>query len=139
MNIIDNALFRSADFATPFPIEPEFDTVYASTISSSQGSSDVETLSVTTSFQKQVGDHTDLRLDLVFNESATETYSAATLTTSGRGELSYDIGAVDALGGEQRALLVAENVGLNTPRNQERYGDGIIGGVFSTNGNLIIL
>lgn len=124
-----NSALLQIDSTIPFPIESGFEALYPNLVASTQGATDVETLSATASLQKQLGGHTDLRFDLVYSEDTTTTYSAATFVESGQGSLSYDTGPVDALGGEIRPILVAEDVGRNDPRDQLFQGDGIFGQV----------
>lgn len=124
----DNALV-TVDRTAPFPIEAQFNELYPSSVLSTQGSTDVETLSATASLQKQFGGHTDIRFDLFYSEDVTTTYSAITSIRSGRGPLSYDTAPVDELNGEIRPVLVIEDIGRNDPRNQLFFGDGILGGV----------
>ena len=109
-----------------FPFEPQFNRVYPGAYTANQGSSDQETLSIVTAVQKHVGEHTDLKFDAVFTQDETLTYNVSTQVSSATG---YDLAPVDALGGELREVLVAEDLGRNDPNpiTSLIFGDGLPG------------
>ena len=91
-----------------FPFEEGVDKAYVSSMISSEGSTEQETLSVTFSAQKQFGRHTDWRFDYTRNEQNTSTYRAST-TPSVRTSYVRSPGPIEELDGELRHFVVTED------------------------------
>lgn len=88
-----------------FPFEPGVDLVYPGTVSNTFSSTTDENLSVTGTLQKQIGTHTDLRLDLTSNRLKSDRFiSTQRLETN----YDYELLPIEELGGEQRYALVAQ-------------------------------
>lgn len=103
---------RDLDPLRRFPFEPEFGRVYPTTYSANQGSSDQETHSIVGALQKQFGEHTDLRFDVVYTQDETADYNVNTGIITA---INYDLAPVDSLNGEVRRVLVSEDLGRNDP------------------------
>ena len=103
---------QSINPLTPFPFEPELDTVYPGGIGASQSTTSDQNLSITGSVQKLIGDHTDLRFDVTRSRVETDTFSS-TINLSGRG--AYRELPIAELGGELRYAWVTEDAFVSHP------------------------
>ena len=95
---------RDIDPRTPFPFELGANEIYPSSVTASQGGSDVETLSLTGTVEKQWRGHTNLRFDATYTSRESGTYNASTIV-GGAG--SYSLAPISP-GGEERFHYVSE-------------------------------
>lgn len=67
-----------ADPRTPFPFVDGLDTIYPTDVTATLGATEIENNTGTLALQKTFGLHTDLRLDLTFNEDRTTNFQTTT-------------------------------------------------------------
>lgn len=97
----------SIDPRDPFPFEDGVDQVYPGATNTNSTSTSDGNVSLNAALQKTFGDHTDLRLDVTYNQLQTTKFA----NTTTAGALSgYVLAPVDALGGEERLHFVTEDV-----------------------------
>lgn len=99
--------FTSIPADAPFPFESGVDTGYPERSELFFNDTRDTNLSITTTFDKRFGSHTDLRLDLTHNVREAKGYRLSQRLDT----LSdYRLVPVDALSGEERYALVSENL-----------------------------
>ena len=111
------------DLFISFPFDTAAAEIYPRSTDASQSTVNNEVLSLTGTVEKQFGSHTNLRLDITYNERSDENYTSTTSVSSNTG---YDPVPITELGGEERWALVVEDIF----RNQGLgflFGDGIGG------------
>ncbi len=119
----------AVDPTNAFPLTEGADLLYPNSVGASQGSTEDEILTLSSTLQKEFGNHTSLRFDITYIEQTRSTYSSTTRTSNGTGEGQYDLAPVAELGGELRQVLVAEDVGRSNEFLRPIFGTGIRGGV----------
>lgn len=130
VNSVGNPVFAPVDVnpLNTFPFDDGFDELYPLSVSAAQGTTERETLSITSSIEKEVGDHTSLQFDVFYTENSQTVFNSSTAAFN----LGlYDSIAVDGLSGDVRPGLVGEDVARNNPNPffPVLFGDGILGGV----------
>ena len=78
-----NPISLVPDPRTPFPFVDGLDTVYPTTATANLGETEIENNTGTLALQKTFGSHTDLRLDLTFNEERTTNFQTTTAYNQG--------------------------------------------------------
>ena len=102
-----NPVSNVLDPRTPFPFVDGLDTIYTTSVGANLGETEIENNTGTLALQKTFGSHTDLRLDLTFNEDRTTNFQ--TTTSYGQGEraefTSSVLAPVPELGGGERFVF----------------------------------
>lgn len=102
-----NPVSNVLDPRIPFPFVDGLDTIYTTSVGANLGETEIENNTGTLALQKTFGSHTDLRLDLTFNEDRTTNFQTTTSYRQGeRAEFTSSVLApVPELGGSERFVF----------------------------------
>ena len=89
-----------------FPFEPGVTEAFPSGTNISYDTNQIKNLTFTGTLEKQVGDHTNLRVDFTRADVSTDSLNAGIVTTA---ISNYELLPISSLGGEQRYALVTED------------------------------
>ena len=120
------------DPRSTFPFEPGVDLAYPASVAINTSSTKLENTSLTASLEKQVADHTNLRLDYTRADIDSTNYSR---TSSIGGIVQYAERPIDSLGGENRFALITfglpfgpiaiQSMGASAERDRSQINDSL--------------
>ena len=96
-----------------FPLVSGADSIFPTSVSARQGTTDQETLSLSLNLAKEIGAHTELRFDYTRNDQERTTADLSTFTSINGG--FRNSGPIEELGGQVRNFFAVEDASSITP------------------------